>query len=56
MNPWDLAGEAFDEAASSAGIAAADACAGNGAVVSLSAFEVDGSIDAKVLGDEGPCA
>lgn len=54
MNPWGLAGEASDEAATSA--AAADAYAEVDAAVSQSAFEVDGSTGAKGPGGEGPSA
>lgn len=56
MIPLDLAGEASDEAASSAGVGATDAGAGIDAVVSLSACEVGGPSDAKGPRDERPCA
>lgn len=53
MAPWDLAEEASDEAASSVGVVVAGvAGAGAGAVVSLSASEVNGSTGANGPGDE----
>lgn len=66
MNPWDLAGEASDETASSVGLTGADAGVGAdvgagaddgiGAVGSLTAFEVGGSTGAKDPKDDGSCA